>query len=113
MNALSIDWSLSLPFLFSVVAMIYTAWATRRQGVDEKFRAGSKRMDEIDNRVGRVEQSIEGMPAKDDLHQLQLAMADMAGEMKAMAASQRSTNDLLRRLETVVTRHEEHLLDAK
>lgn len=111
MPPVEIDYSISLPFLFMLASGVFTWWATRRKDVDEKFRGGSKRMDGLDVRVSRLEQSIEAMPAKDDLHALQLTISDMSGELKAMGARQQSTNELLRRLDLVVSRHEDHLLD--
>jgi hypothetical protein len=60
---------------------------------------------EQDKRLGRVEQTMRGMPAKDDLHGLQLSMERMAGDLREMRA-------IMGRMESVVGRHEDHLLDG-
>lgn len=107
------DLTVSISLLVSLAAMVIAWFRTRKQDVEAKFKVGSKRMDGLDRRIAKAEQEIAAMPGKDDLHEVKIALAEMAGEMKAMAASQRSTNDLLRRLETVVGRHEDHLLGPR
>jgi len=103
------DWTLSISFLFSLAAMVFAFFRTRHKNVDERFEKQSHRIDGLEIRLSRNEQILEDMPTKDDLHRLELALSAMAGELKAMAASQRSTNDFLRRIETTVSRHEDHL----
>lgn len=117
---LQFDWTVSVSLLISVVAMAVAFFKGRRKDLDEKFdgvniglRIASDRMTDLERRIARAEQSIESMPGKDELHRVELAIRDMAGDIKAMTASQRSANDMLRRLDTVVTRHEDHLLDTK
>ncbi|MEM9788442.1 MAG: DUF2730 family protein [Pseudomonadota bacterium] len=110
MTGLQLDTTIGMSLVFSIGTMIFAWFRTRRADVDERFKKGADRMDEMSDRITRLEQRIEALPARDDVHKLEIAMAEMAGEMKAMAASQRSTNDLMRRIETVVTRHEDHLL---
>jgi hypothetical protein len=52
------------------------------------------------------------MPAKDDMHQLQISLTSMAGDMRELRAVIRGNNDVMVRLETIVTRHEDHLLSG-
>lgn len=113
------DFKVTLPFLFAVATMIYTWWKTRDQNtasqfkaVDERFKTGSERMDRHDSRLASIEQTLRGLPVKEDMHKLQLAMSEMKGEMKAMAAAMTGSNSLMERLESVVERHESHLLEG-
>jgi hypothetical protein len=66
-------------------------------------------MDELNLRLAAAEQSIATMPGKDDLHGLQLTLAEMAGEMKAIRVSVRGVAESQGRLESIVTRHEDYL----
>jgi hypothetical protein len=65
-----------------------------------------------DRRVASLEQMVQAMPAKDDMHQLQISLTSMAGDMRELRAVIRGNNDVMVRLETIVTRHEDHLLSG-
>lgn len=106
------DWTISVPVVISLATLIFAWLRTRRADVDERFTAGIKRMAALELRIQHAEQLLELSPGKEDIHRVELLVSEMAGDLKAMAASQRSGNDLMRRLEKVVTRHEEHLLDG-
>lgn len=99
-------------FLLSISAVVYSFFVNRKKDTDERFAAGTKRMTKIEQRVADVEHDISTMPAKDDMHRLEIAMTEMAGEMKAVGAHISSQRDVMRRIESVVTRHEDHLLDG-
>ena len=113
------DFRVTLPFILTVLGLVYTWWRTRDRnvddrfkGVDERFKLGSERMDRHDTRLNSMEQTLRGLPVKEDMHALQLAMSEMKGEMKAMATAMTGTNSLMERLENVVDRHEAHLLEG-
>lgn len=105
------DPTITVSLVMSVAVMVFTWFRTRRQDVDERFKAGSDRMRALEGRTAALEQTVDSMPGKDELHRIELHMERMTGEMKAMSASQRGTNDILRRLESIVSRHEDHLLE--
>ncbi|SNS87021.1 Protein of unknown function [[Luteovulum] sphaeroides subsp. megalophilum] len=94
----------------SIINILYTWWRTRDQNVESRFKAGSERMDRLDARLASVEQTLRAQPTKEDMHALHLALRDMQGEMKAMAAAAEGTNKIMSRLEAIVARHEDHLL---
>lgn len=76
----------------------------------QRLREVSSRLDAHDLRMQRLEQSLTVIPSKDDMHAVQIAVEAMRGELKAMRAEMGGTKDIMERLETVVTRHEDHLL---
>lgn len=96
----------------SVGAMVYAFFANRKKDVDERFREGSKRMDRHDGRIAALEQTIQSMPEKEDIHSLQLKLAEMNGSLMQMTAVMEGNAKVMARLETVVTRHEDHLLEG-
>lgn len=100
-------------FGLSVGAMIYSFFVNRRKDVDERFREGSKRMDRHDGRIAALEQTVQAMPEKEDLHQLQLKLAEMNGSLLHMTAVMEGNAQIMGRLETIVSRHEDHLLNSK
>ncbi|MVO16837.1 DUF2730 family protein [Parasedimentitalea huanghaiensis] len=99
--------------------IIYTWFATRQKDVDEAFTAigkrldtGSKRMDQHDLDLMSLQQTVASMPAKEDMHRLELTMSNIGGEIKAIGAHMGAQRDVMRRLENVVTRHEDHLISG-
>ncbi|ALF02119.1 DUF2730 family protein [Salipiger abyssi] len=98
-----------LGFVISVAAMLYTFFANRRKDVERRFHEGSKRMDRHDLRLQALEQDVKGMPGKEDLHRLELALVEMSGDMRAMTATMDGLAKSVTRTETAVTRHERHL----
>ncbi|MET4128383.1 DUF2730 family protein [Roseovarius sp. MBR-6] len=110
-----IDWDLvikALGLILPVVAGIYTYVATRRKDVDAAFLATNARIDRQDARIMRVEDTIGGMPGKDDMHSLQLELVKQTGAMNEMRAVMSGNAKIMERLEIIVSRHEAHLLDG-
>ncbi|WP_417794641.1 DUF2730 family protein [Terasakiella pusilla] len=108
----------ALALLVSLCTTVFAWFASRRSNVearfervDERFKEGSDRMDRQEGRIARVEQSVQSLPSKDDLHQIELTLANVAGTMQRMEAVMEGNQKIMSRLETVVTRHEDHLLN--
>lgn len=113
------DFRVTLPFLLTLGTLLYTWWRTRDRNVEDKFRAvderfklGSERMDRHDTRLNSMEQTLRGLPAKQDMHELQISITELKGELKTMAAVIDGRNSLMERLENIVERHEAHLLEG-
>ena len=107
-------WSnlLAMITLFVSVATAFYAWfSSRRANVDDRFKAGSDRMDRHENRLVRVEQSLEVTPSREDIHKLELSMAQMNGTMTRIEAVMEGNQNIMTRLENIVSRHEVHLLE--
>jgi hypothetical protein len=110
-----IDWDLVLKsagVVLSLMAWIYAFFATRRKDLDRKLEEGRERMDRHSARIDRMEQTLQGMPGKDDMHALQLELIKQTGAMEKMAAVMEGNAKITERLEIIVTRHEQHLLDG-
>ncbi len=101
----------AVSFLFSVGAVVYAWIATRRTNVEERFKAGSDRMDRHETRINSLEQSVKALPTKEDMHQIELGLARLNGAMGRMEAVLEGNQKIMGRLETVVVRHEDHLLN--
>ena len=109
----NIDTSLKLAsFALSITAMVYAFFASRRKDVDDRFRNGSKRMDRHENRIAAIEQTVQTMPGKDDMHSLQLELVKQTGSLNEMRAVMEGNAKIMARLEAIVSRHEDHLLEG-
>ncbi|MCD2314022.1 DUF2730 family protein [Pseudosulfitobacter pseudonitzschiae] len=102
-----------LALVVSIGAMVYSFLVNRRKDVDQRFTDGSRRMDRLDGRVASLEQQVSAMPGKDDVHSLQMTLSDVRGDMKAMAATMTAMAESLKRTESIVSRHEDHLRENR
>jgi hypothetical protein len=82
-------------------------------------RANTKRLDEhavqIDGhnlRIGSVEQTLRNGPTSADMHELELTLERALGKMETLSAVLEGHVAIMERLETVVARHENYLLDG-
>lgn len=108
----TLDPTISMSVVLSVIVIIFTWFRTRRHDVDKRFKAGGVRMDEFEKRIGRLEQTVTVMPSKDDMHALQLELARMVGQLGQMQATMEGNAKIMERLEVIVSRHEDHLIDG-
>lgn len=106
------DWDMvwkALSVILPCLLAIYTFVATRRKDVNEKLETVAKRVDTQDTKIARLETTLQSMPGRDDTHKLELLLAEMAGDMKAMRAAMDGMHQSLTRTEDIVSRHEDHL----
>ncbi len=79
-----------LAFLLSIAAIGTAIIRTRQSKVDERFKAGTDRMDRHDTRLQDLEHTVRSLPSKDDLHALDRSVqrfgAVMEGNQERMGA---------------------------
>lgn len=97
----------------NIINLFFTWWRTRDQNVESRFRAGSERMDRIDQRLASVEQTLRGAATKDDIHNLALGLSSLAGELREIRTMQTAAIETSRRQDAVLTRVEQFLLERK
>lgn len=91
----------------------WVIWSMRKEFASKKDLAQVHvDIDGVAKRLSSVEQSILHMPSRDDLHHVQLQLADVVGEMKAARADYHGLEGLLERTEAAVIRHENIFADA-
>ena len=96
-------WAVALTTLFNFVSLIWAVFS----GPARKVAAD---LDKLKERVAIVEQDMRAIPAKEELHELELAMTRLQGELKTMSETMRGQSEIMKRLEHLVARHEDHLL---
>lgn len=89
-----------LPWLsptIAVAALSYTIVSNRsraRQAEFDKFREDvglremttAAKVEVLEDRVSKIEGELRHLPAKDDVHQVQLALKELQGEVRGMSA---------------------------
>ena len=111
----TIDLDLALKIFTIAVSLgtaIYAYFVNRRKDVDKRFDAGSKRMTQIEARTAKLEHQVNDLPGKDDFHTLQLEMVRQTGALENIKTTMDGNAKLMGRLEAVVSRHEDHLIDG-
>lgn len=105
-------------FAIAIGAVIVALVRTRRSAVDDRLKEvqtrlghGDERMDRHERRIGSVEQTIQSMPGRTDLHDVQIELVKLTGSLNEMRAVMEGNSNIMGRLEAIVSRHEEHLLD--
>jgi len=104
------DTTVTLPLLSSLAVAVFAWFRTRRSAVDHLFKAGSDRMDRHELRIAGLEQSVKAMPSREDVHKIELSMERLNGTMGRMEAVLEGNQQIMTRLESIVSRHEDHLL---
>lgn len=99
-------WAAALTTLFNFGALL---WGT----FSGPSRKNSSAIEALTTRMTNVEQSLRIIPSKEEMHDLELAMSDLRGEIKTMSETMRGQNEIMKRLELIVGRHEQHLLESK
>jgi hypothetical protein len=93
--------------------LVWASWSMRRAFVTKpELAAVIADATKLSGRVDGIERDIKHMPTKDELHALQLELAEAVGEIKLARAEYASMMNLMTRVEEAVTRHEQIFVDA-
>lgn len=103
-------WALGLSTVINLGTVVWNIFSGPSKKNGARLDALAGQLGLVDQRVAKVEQIQQALPSKDELHELELAMEGLKGELKAMAAVMKGQTDIMGRVEAIVARHEEHLL---
>lgn len=96
-------WLSVASFFLSIIVGIYTWIATRRKNVDRKLT-------EHDRRIQKVEDNLHHLPQAHEVHSILVTLETMRGEMRVLAQSLQGQEQIMARIEAMVSRHEDTLL---
>lgn len=105
------DTTISLGLIFTVVAAAVGWVRLQNKRIDTRIDVNGQRLDRQEARLAAAEQTLQSLPGKTDLHALQLLLERMSGDMREMRASMSGQQQSMTRLENVVGRQEDHLLN--
>lgn len=111
--SIDFDWTINPGFILAIGSYLFVWWRTRRQDVDNRLNAGSKRMDALELRIQATEQTLASTPGKDDMHKLELTLVKMEGSMAAQNATLEAMAESLKRTEGILGRHEDFLRESR
>jgi hypothetical protein len=105
-------WVVALSQLLTFGLTIWNLMASGSRANAKLLQEQAKTLDTHNLRITGLENSQVEVPRVKDLHVLELTLEQIKGEMKAMNAAMRGTSSIMERLEQIVGRHEQHLLDG-
>jgi hypothetical protein len=103
-------WIAGLATMLSFGTAIWTIFSGPAKRNATRLDGQGNRLDAHELRLGAIEQTLRAIPAKEELHELELAMTRLQGEMKTMSEAMRGQAEIMKRVEALVGRHEDHLL---
>lgn len=106
-------WVVALSQLLTFGLTIWGLMASGSRANAKKIEEHGQRLDKHDLRISTAEQTLRSQPTATDLHDLELAMEQLKGEMRTMSAVLSGHVAIMERLEAIVSRHENHLLDGR
>lgn len=104
------DLTISLGLIVTLVGAIIGWVRMQIRRIETRIDVAGERLDRHEGRLSLAEQNLQSLPAKNDLHKIELAIERMGGDMREMRASMSGQQQIMSRLETVVTRQEDHLM---
>lgn len=123
----TIDPTISMSFILAVITMLFTWWRTSRDKAEGRvadleadLNVRMKDVTDVlggqNQRIVSLEREIDAMPSANEMHEIKLSLEKMRGELGQQLASIGATlagqAELFRRMEEVVSRHENHLLES-
>lgn len=104
------DLTVTLGLIATIAIALVGAMRVRSRAIDASISACNERLDRHEHRIHANEQALQNQPKKEDLHGLMLSISEMRGDMREMRASFQGQNQIMARLESVVSRQEDHLM---
>ncbi|PTE15947.1 DUF2730 family protein [Pseudogemmobacter blasticus] len=110
---IAFDFTVTMGVIATVVIAIVGWVRAGRKTVADKIDGLDGRLSRHESRLTAVEQTVTGLPGKDHIHDLRLELTEMRGELKEMRAVMEGNTKIMARVENIVARHEDHLLEGR
>ncbi|ETD85736.1 DUF2730 family protein [Rhodobacter capsulatus] len=105
-------WAVALSQLLTFGLTIWNLMASGSRANAKRLAEQAAVLDAHNLRITGLETGRSQLPSNKDLHELELAMEQLKGDIRAMTAAMTGQSAIMERLEQIVARHEQHLLDG-
>lgn len=95
--------------LLAAIGWVQVRWGVLSKRLDDQ----ASRLESHAERLTGMEAALRQLPAREDLHRMEVSVTTMTGKLETVAAHLSGQRDIMTRLEAVVSRHEDHLLTTK
>lgn len=103
-------WALALSTIINLGTVIWNIFSGPSKKNGARLDAMSVTLGALEHRIGSVETKQAALPSKDDMHELELTMSKLSGDIATMNEKLSGHVQIMTRLEATVSRHEDHLL---
>lgn len=106
-------WALALTTLMNFVTNVWTIFSGPSKRNAAALAEHAKLIADMQGQLQSVQLKQAAQPTTETMHQLELAMEQMRGEMKTMAVQMKGQTEIMERLEAIVSRHDNHLMGGR
>ena len=92
------DLTISLGLIFAVVSAIIGWVRLQLKRIDTRIDVANDRLDRHEARLSMAEQTLQTLPKKDELHQVNMTLERMAGDMREVRALMGGQQQIMSRL---------------
>ncbi len=107
-----VAWVVALNMLLTFALTIWNLMASGSRANAKRLDAHSDQLQQHEARISTVEQGQGSLPSLQEMHKLELAMVRLEGEIASVSRVMAGNVAIMERLESVVARHDAHLLEA-
>lgn len=105
------DLTISLGLIVTLVGAIIGWVRMLHKRLEARIDVAGERLDRHEGRILLAEQTLQMLPAKSDLHRVEIALERIGGDMREIRASMTGNQQIMSRLEAVVTRQDDYLMN--
>lgn len=105
-------WALALMTLINFGTVVWNIVSGPSKKNGARLDAMALTLNALDQRLSASEQTQRALPSKDDIHELELSMERLKGEMKTLSQVMAGQSQITERMEAILNRHEDHLLQG-
>jgi len=106
-------WALALTAVINFLTNLWTIFSGPSKRNAAALAEQAVTLARLESRMQSVELKQASQPTTEGMHQLELAMEQMRGEMKSVAVQMRGQTEIMERLEAIVSRHDNHLMGGR
>lgn len=106
-------WALALTTLVNFLTNVWNIFSGPSKRNAATLAEHAKLLSDMQTQLQSVQLKQASQPTTESIHQLELAMEQMRGEMKSVAVQMKGQTEIMERLEAIVGRHDNHLLQGR
>ncbi len=106
-------WALALTTLMNFITNVWTIFSGPSKRNAATLAEHATMLSEMKQQLQSVQLKQAAQPTTESMHQLELAMEQMRGEMKSVSVQMKGQTEIMERLEAIVSRHDNHLMGGR
>lgn len=105
-----IVWAAGISTIANMLLLLWNIFSGPSRKNGARLDALSANVAAVEQRVSVIDQLQRALPSKDDMHELEITMTGLRGELATMTERLAGHASIMNRLEASVARHEDHLM---